>query len=99
MDFALNEEQLAISELAGQVIGDASTNERLRELEKADGPRFDAALWASLADTGILGAFLPEEHGGAGLDLIVDASEMSSGACIAVHATFQLMSRRNSIPA
>jgi len=70
MDFALNEEQQAISELAGQVIGDASTNERLRELEKADGPRFDAALWASLAETGILGAFLPEEHGGAGLDLI-----------------------------
>ncbi|MCX6525982.1 MAG: hypothetical protein NTX58_14665 [Actinobacteria bacterium] len=61
MDFALNEEQLAISELAGQVIGDASTNERLRELEKADGPRFDEALWASLAETGILGAFLPEE--------------------------------------
>jgi len=70
VDFALNEEQLAISELAGQVIGDASTNERLRELEKADAPRFDAALWASLAETGILGAFLPEEYGGAGLDLI-----------------------------
>ena len=70
MDFSLNEEQQAIGELAGQVIGDASTHERLRELERSDGPRFDRDLWASLAETGVLGAFVPEAHGGAGLDLI-----------------------------
>ncbi len=70
MDFGLDEEQQAISELAGQVIGDASTHERLRELETGDGPRFDTDLWATLAETGILGAFVPEAHGGAGLDLI-----------------------------
>ncbi|CAN5645059.1 acyl-CoA dehydrogenase family protein [soil metagenome] len=70
MDFSLNEEQTAIGELAGQVIGDRSTHELLRELEKSDAPRFDRTLWASLAETGILGAFVPESYGGAGLDLV-----------------------------
>lgn len=70
MDFSLDESAQAIGDLAGQVIGDASTHERLRELEKGDGPRFDPDLWASLAETGVLGAFVPEAHGGAGLDLV-----------------------------
>jgi 3-oxocholest-4-en-26-oyl-CoA dehydrogenase beta subunit len=70
MDFSLNEEQTAIGELAAQVLGDRSTNELLRELEKSGAPRFDRTLWASLAETGILGAFVPEAHGGAALDLV-----------------------------
>ena len=70
MDFTFSEEQQAIGDLAGQVLGDRSTHERLRELERADGPRFDADLWAELAELGVLGATVPEEHGGAGLDLV-----------------------------
>ncbi|MBS1837249.1 MAG: acyl-CoA/acyl-ACP dehydrogenase [Actinobacteria bacterium] len=70
MDFRFSEEQQAISDLAGQVLGDRSTHERLRELERGDGPRFDRDLWAELADLGVLGATIPEEHGGAGLDLV-----------------------------
>jgi len=70
MDFSLNEEQTAIGELAGQVLADRSTNELLRELERSDAPRFDTTLWASLAETGVLGAFVPESCGGAGLDLV-----------------------------
>lgn len=70
MDFSRNDEQTAIAELAAQVIGDASTPERLREQERSGGLRHDAALWASLAETGILGAFVPEQYGGAGLDLV-----------------------------
>lgn len=70
MDFRPDEEQQAIAELAGQVLGDLSTHERLRDLERGDGPRFDRDLWAQLATTGVLGAFVPEEHGGAGLDLV-----------------------------
>ena len=70
MDFSLDESATAIGDLATQVIGDASTHERLRELETGDGPRFDRDLWASLAETGVLGAFVPEAHGGAGLDLV-----------------------------
>jgi 3-oxocholest-4-en-26-oyl-CoA dehydrogenase beta subunit len=70
MDFRFDEAQQAISDLAGQVLGDRSTHERLRELENADGPRFDRGLWQELADLGVLGASIPEAHGGAGLDLV-----------------------------
>ena len=70
MDFRFSEEQQAIGDLAGQVLADRSTHERLRELERGDGPRYDAELWAELAKVGVLGATIPEAHGGAGLDLI-----------------------------
>ncbi len=70
MDFRFDEEQQAIAELAGQVLGDLSTHERLRDVERGDAPRFDRELWAKLAETGVLGAFVPEAHGGAGLDLV-----------------------------
>lgn len=70
MDFSLNEEQRAIADLANQVLTDRSTNEHLRALERGDGPRFDRELWAQLAEVGVLGAFVPESAGGAGLDLV-----------------------------
>lgn len=70
MDFSFDEEAQAIGGLAAQVIGDASTHERLRSLETSGDARFDRELWRSLADTGVLGAFIPEAHGGAGLDLV-----------------------------
>ena len=70
MDFRFSEEQQAIGDLAGQVLKDRSTHERLKELENGDGPRFDADLWAELAELGVLGASIPAEHGGAGLDLV-----------------------------
>jgi alkylation response protein AidB-like acyl-CoA dehydrogenase len=70
MDFNFSEEQQAISDLAGQVLADRSTHERLREIERGDGPRFDADLWKELGSVGVLGATIPEEHGGAGLDLV-----------------------------
>lgn len=70
MDFRFSEEQQAISDLASQVLKDRSTHERLRELERTDGPRFDRDLWSELAELGVLGATVPESHGGAGLDLV-----------------------------
>ncbi len=70
MDFRFSEEQQAIADLAGQVLTDRSTHERRRELERGDGPRFDPALWAELAQLGVLGVNIPEQHGGAGLDLV-----------------------------
>ncbi len=86
MDFSLDETQQAIGDLAAQVIGDASTHDRLRALENGDGPRFDRDLWATLAETGVLGAFMPEAHGGAGLDLVAlgAALEASGGEAAAV---------------
>lgn len=70
MDFSLEEEHQAIGELAQQVIGDFSTHERLREIERGGGTRFDPELWGQLSEVGILGAVIPESHGGAGLDVV-----------------------------
>jgi 3-oxocholest-4-en-26-oyl-CoA dehydrogenase beta subunit len=70
MDFSLDETQQAIGDLAATVLDDRSTPDALRQIEKGDGPRFDRTLWAALAETGVLGAFIPEDHGGAGLDLV-----------------------------
>lgn len=70
MDFRFSEEQQAIADLAGRVLADRSTQERLRELERGDGPRFDRDLWKELARLGVLGVSVPESHGGAGLDLV-----------------------------
>ncbi len=78
MDFDLTEEQSAVEELAGTLLADRSTPERLRALEHGgDGvadadrtDRFDRALWAEMADTGLLGLVTPEHLGGAGLGVV-----------------------------
>lgn len=72
MDFALADEEQAISDLAGQILGDKSTHERLRALAAAD-DRIDAQAWAALAQSGVLGAAVPEEHGGLGLGFLAIA--------------------------
>ena len=69
MDFNFSEEQLAVSDLATQIIGDKSDPAVLRELEKSGDDRFDRGLWAALADAGLLGISLPESAGGAGLGM------------------------------
>jgi alkylation response protein AidB-like acyl-CoA dehydrogenase len=66
MDFTLAEEEAAVDELARGVLAEASTQERLAELEVAGEP-YDRALWATLAETGLLGVVVPAELGGAGL--------------------------------
>ena len=70
MDFRFDDEATAIAELAGTVLTDHSAPEQLRELERSGAPRFDRDLWGTLAETGILGAFVPESAGGAGLGLL-----------------------------
>ena len=67
MDFSCSDEQLAISELAKQIMSDKATPERLTDLEKGAGPRFDRELWNQLATAGILGIAIPEAYGGAGM--------------------------------
>ena len=65
MDFSLSEEQLAVRELARQIIGDHSTPERLLVIEQ-QGERFDRQLWADLAAAGLLGLAIDEDYGGMG---------------------------------
>lgn len=70
MDFSYEEEQQAISGLAGQILDDHSSPERLTTLERSGAPRFDAELWKALADAGVIGATVPTDFGGSGLDLV-----------------------------
>lgn len=69
MDFALNDEQVALAELAGQILTEQLPPERLRELEHDDGEWFARDVWAELAKADLLGLCLPEAHGGGGYGL------------------------------
>lgn len=69
MDFVMTPAQEELGGLTRQILTDRVTPDRLRELDDTDA-RFDPALWAELASSGILSAALPEELGGAGLGLL-----------------------------
>ena len=66
MDFSLTPEQVAVRDLAAQVLQQEVSAERLKEVEGAE-DRFDATTWAALAASGLLGVALPEDVGGAGM--------------------------------
>ncbi|GLW62449.1 acyl-CoA dehydrogenase [Actinomadura rubrobrunea] len=66
MDFDLDETQRELRDLAADVLAREASQERLEAFEKSGAP-YDEAAWKALARTGLLGACLPEEAGGAGL--------------------------------
>lgn len=68
MDFRLTDDQVTINDLARDVFSRHGDPHRLFEVEAGD-DRFDRALHRGLADAGVLGLLVPEEHGGAGLGL------------------------------
>lgn len=72
MDFNLSDEEQAIFDLTNQILGDKSTHERLKALAASD-DRIDAEAWAALAEAGVIGASIPEAHGGAGLGYLASA--------------------------
>lgn len=65
MDLDLTEEQEAVVALAEQIFTGEVTGERCREVEDGD-TGVDAALWATLADAGLLALCVPESAGGTG---------------------------------
>ncbi|MCC6849003.1 MAG: acyl-CoA/acyl-ACP dehydrogenase [Deltaproteobacteria bacterium] len=67
MDFSFSDEQQQIAELAKRIFTDHASHERVRQIERAGGPRFDRELWAEAARAGLLGIAVPQAHGGAGL--------------------------------
>lgn len=69
MDLAFSEEQEALRDLARQIIEGHVTKDRLRELE-AGPERIDRTLWSALAQGNLLGAGIPEDHGGIGGGMI-----------------------------
>ncbi|MGW0688415.1 acyl-CoA dehydrogenase family protein [Streptomyces sp. NPDC002754] len=68
MDFSLGEELEELRNLAREIFTDHATPERLRAVETS-GTRVDDKLWTDLAAAGLLAAPLPDEAGGAALDL------------------------------
>jgi alkylation response protein AidB-like acyl-CoA dehydrogenase len=70
MDFSFSDEQQAIADLAKQIFTDKAPHERVRQVERAAGPRFDRELWAEVAKAGLLGIAVPQAHGGAGLGFL-----------------------------
>ena len=68
MDFTLDDDLLALQDLARTIFADLATTDRVRAVETTP-TAVDDKLWQALADAGMLGLVVPEEHGGAGLGL------------------------------
>lgn len=79
MDFTLNDEEQAIHDLAEQIIGDHSSADRLKQIA-ADDDHVDRTAWAALAAAGVVGAAIPEAHGGLGLGYLATAMAVQVGA-------------------
>lgn len=65
LDFSFDDDQIALRELADQILGDFATQERLTALER-EPEWFDRPAWEALGQAGVLGAGLPEAVGGGG---------------------------------
>lgn len=65
MDFNFSEEQNTVRDLARGILEKEVTPERVGQVEKQPGWH-DSTLWQTLADTGLLGLAVAEEHGGMG---------------------------------
>ena len=62
-------EQEALVGLAAEIFAGRTSNEQLAAVEQS-AQRWDPELWRELAEAGLLGIGVPEEHGGAGLGLL-----------------------------
>lgn len=69
MNFDLTEEQLMLQETVGQLLANECPPTHLREVFDGD-TGFDEKLWKGLAELGIVGLHVPEEYGGAGLEIL-----------------------------
>ena len=72
MDFARDDAQTALAELAGTILADHAGHERLRAIERSES-RFDDELWRRLAAADLLGVPIAERLGGAGLGFVEHA--------------------------
>jgi acyl-CoA dehydrogenase len=61
-------DQRSLVELADQILRARTSNEQLAAVETSESG-VDDKLWSELAEAGLLGIAVPEEHGGAGLGL------------------------------
>ena len=81
MHFGLSEEQELLQETVRSFVAGECPPTRLRQLFDAC-QGHDPALWKGLAEVGVTGVVVPEEHGGAGLevlDLALVSEELGAG--------------------
>ncbi|WP_166389394.1 acyl-CoA dehydrogenase family protein [Nocardioides ochotonae] len=69
MEFDLTGDHVEVRDLAATIFTDLASTERVAQVE-ADEDSFDARLWGTLADSGMLGIAVPEHAGGAGLGML-----------------------------
>jgi alkylation response protein AidB-like acyl-CoA dehydrogenase len=69
VDYTLDEQQVAVRELAAQIASRRATRERFAVLEGGGG-WFDQDLWKELAAAGLVGIAVPEEQGGSGAGFV-----------------------------
>jgi 3-oxocholest-4-en-26-oyl-CoA dehydrogenase beta subunit len=69
MDFTLNEEQQAVADLARQIFEDRVDHQSLKQVE-AGSEWFDRETWATIAEAGLVGIAIGEQHGGGGMGLV-----------------------------
>jgi alkylation response protein AidB-like acyl-CoA dehydrogenase len=87
MDFSITDDQRSLVDLTREILSDQVTHEHLAGLEaqaqeSGGWSIFDRSLWGRLAEAGITGIAVPEEHGGAGLgflDLALVLEEIGRG--------------------
>jgi len=70
MDFSFSDDQVALQDLAHQILTEQATHERLKSLEAVSDSVYDESLWKQLAGAGLTGIAVPEEFGGAGLGFL-----------------------------
>lgn len=69
MDFARDEDQRAVEELAGRILTELVTDDELKKLDRA-GTWLHERAWAELAGAALLGLSLPEDIGGSGFSVM-----------------------------
>lgn len=65
LDFSFSDDQIALRELADQILADFTAPERAQAIER-EPEWFDREAWRALGQAGVLGAGLPESLGGGG---------------------------------
>ena len=82
MDFGPSEEQRLLQETVRRFVDECLPTKRVREIMETERAH-DPEAWRALAELGIVGLLVPEEHGGAGLgilDAALAAEELGFGA-------------------
>src|SRR3954453_14068042 len=72
VDFDFTDEQIALRGLAREGLTAESSSQEVRK-QMADATGYSESLWKQLAETGLLGITIDEDHGGLGLGVIEQA--------------------------